>query len=129
MKHAKKTLKKWAKKKSLESYLHKNLLLNLDVNKPLKILEKAHFKSLVKITFKVYFVQQVYSKEIENLEIRKSKKSKSLKIVISSDSSLSESRKSKKLAKRDPKGSQGSLSVKKKTPTVRKRKRLRTLDD
>jgi hypothetical protein len=50
-------LKKWSKRKSFESYLQKNLLLNLDVKKPLKILEKAHFKSLVKITFKVFFVQ------------------------------------------------------------------------
>jgi len=66
-------LKKWAKKKSLEAYLNKNLLLNLDARNPLKILEKSHFKSLVKITFKVYFVEQVYSKEILALEKRQNK--------------------------------------------------------
>jgi len=63
-------LKKWSKKKNFESYMHKNLLLNLDVKKPLRMLDKSHFKSLVKITFKVFFIQQIYEKEIQNTENR-----------------------------------------------------------
>lgn len=88
-KFARKLLKKWSKKNSLESYLHKNILLNLDVKKPLKILEKAHFKSLVKITFKVYFVEQIYSKEIDSINKRQSQKIGKDCITVTSDSTSS----------------------------------------
>ena len=126
--HSQKILKKWAKKKSFEAYLHKNLLLNLDVKKPLKILEKSHFKSLVKITFKVYFVQQVYQKEIQQIENRRKNQAKgSDSVTVSSDSTSSGSINGSgkaKLKKRSPNG------AKKRRPKMaKKRQRLRTLDD
>ena len=131
-KHVTSVLKRWTKKGSYEQYLCKNLLQNLEVKNPFKIVEKQHFRSVVKITFRMYFVQEIYSKEIE----KTNQEHQGVKMVVEvSEDSESQSNSevgedNLKLGKREfVRDDSRNKGNKINSAGKQKRQRLRTLDD